>query len=80
MPTEELNIKIINSHAYIGLRNYFCIDIDYEVNQVRGTLHIWYDSFSHFWRKQIDDNKIEDLVLKEWINTMENANFSYKNY
>lgn len=91
MQTEQINkqldIKILSSRAYMGLRNYFCVDINYETHYPKesnymvggGTLHIWYDGSSNCWRKDMNDSTIEDLVLKEWISGIEKGHFAYKN-
>ena len=91
MQTEQINkqldIKIVRSRAYIGLRNYFCVDIEYETYYPNsathlvggGTLHLWYDGSSNCWRKESNDNTIEDLVLKNWIAGMEEGHCTYKN-
>ena len=90
MQTEQINkqldIKITGSRAYIGLRNYLCVDINYETRYPKdsefivggGTLHIWYNAYSNTWLKDSNDSTIEDLVLKAWIADVPKGNFAYK--
>ena len=83
--TSEVEVQIIKSKAYIGLRGYFCVNIDYALTYpeykdrpVFDSLHMWYDNATRTWRKDRPDNTTK-RVMTAWVEQMKAGDFNYDN-